>query len=116
MRVDALMSLAAQQRVYVGNDESEELLNDRHVFEDASLVAYGYDLLQRAKGIANGPAVLALWRGFAWNELGAPKKGFRLSAMSIIEAEGRLLTLLQNSGRKAVTTDVTERRGERKPG
>jgi hypothetical protein len=96
MRVDAMLNIAAEHRLDVGEDEITELLNDRRTSEDASLVAYGYDLLQRAKGIANGPAVLALWRGFAWNESGSPKHGFRLKAKLIVAAEKRLLALMQD--------------------
>jgi hypothetical protein len=76
MRINAIMNLAAQHRLDVGEGRIQELLNDRQVFEDASLVAYGYDLLRRANGIATGPAVLALWRGFAWNASGRPSQVF----------------------------------------
>lgn len=98
MRVNALLNLAADRQVDVGDSEIAELLEDRETFEDASLLAYGYDLLQREKGIANGPAVLALWRGFAWNESGSPKHGFRLTAKMIVAAEERLAALLQDIG------------------
>jgi hypothetical protein len=101
------MNLAAQQRLDVGKEKIAELLHDRRVFEDASLVAYGYDLLRREKGIASGPAVLALWRGFAWNESGSPKHGFRLKAQSIVDAERRLVELLRHFGQDATTTHVT---------
>ena len=96
MRIELLMHVATQHGLDVAKDEIEEQLNDRQVFEHASLAAYGYDLLQREKGIANGPAVLALWRGFAWNESGSPKHGFRLKAKSMVDAECRLLALLQD--------------------
>lgn len=102
MRVNALSHLAAQQQLDVSKKEIENLLSERITCEDASLLAYGYDLLQREKGIANGPAVLALWRGFAWNEAGSPKKHFRLRAKLIIDAENRLLALLQEIDRNAV--------------
>jgi len=95
MRVNALLDMAAEHGLDVGEEEITDLLNDRQTSEDASLVAYGYDLLQRAKGIANGPAVLVLWRGFAWNERGSPKHGFRLKAKLIVAAEERLLALMQ---------------------
>lgn len=95
MRLHVLLNLAAEYRLHVSENEIGELLNNRQTSEDASLLAYGYDLLQREKGIANGPAVVVLWRGFAWNESGSPKHGFRLRAKLIFEAEKRLLTLLQ---------------------
>ena len=96
MRVSALLNMAAEHQLDVGENEITELLHDRQTSEDASLVAYGHDLLQRAEGIANGPAVLALWRGFAWNESGSPKHGFRLKAKLIVAAEKRLLALMQD--------------------
>lgn len=80
MRVHALLNLVAEHRP---------------TSEAASLLAYGRDLLQRERGIANGPAVLARWRGFAWEESGSPKHHFRLTAEAIVDAEERLLNLLQ---------------------
>ncbi len=112
MRINALVNLAAQHGLDVGRDEIEEVLDDRRVFEDASLVAYGYDLLRREKGIANGPAVLALWRGFAWNEFGSPKHGFRLKAKTIIDAEIRLLALLKRISQEHPAESVAEQSGE----
>ena len=90
MRGNALLNLAAEHALAPTEERIAQMLNDRQVFEDASLVAYGLDLRQREKGIANGPAVLALWRGFAWNESGSPKRNYRLQANLIVEAESRL--------------------------
>jgi hypothetical protein len=106
MRINAIMNLAAQHGLGVGKDTIEGFLGDRQTVEDASLAAYGYDLLQRKKGIANGSAVLVLWRGFAWNESGSPKQGFRLKAKMIIDAETRLLALLRSFGQSTVTTNM----------
>jgi hypothetical protein len=115
MRINALMNLAAARRLSVGEGGIQELLNARQVFEDASLVAYGCDLLQREKGIANGPAVLALWRGFAWNESGSPKQGFRLEAEMIVNAESRLLALLQDFEQNIRTTNAADQRERHEP-
>ena len=46
MRVNALLNIAAEHRLDVVENEVGELLNDRQTFDDASLVAYGYDLLR----------------------------------------------------------------------
>ena len=59
--------------------------------EDICLFTYGLDLLDRIKGIARGPSVLFLWRGFAWTPQGSPKKKFTLSAELILQAQTRLL-------------------------
>lgn len=100
MRLNALMNLGAQFSLDVAQAELNKALGDRQVFEDASLVAYAYDLPLREKGIANGPAVLALWRAFAWNESGSPRHDFRLEAESIIAAEHRLAALVKRLGLK----------------
>ena len=42
-----------------------------------------------------GPAVLVLWRGFAWTKEGSPKKGFKLTAEMIIDSEKRLSKIIQ---------------------
>jgi hypothetical protein len=42
------------------------------------------------------PSTLALWRGFAWTREGSPKKGFELSATSILEAEATIATRLRS--------------------
>ncbi|MGB0597301.1 MAG: hypothetical protein ACPGLY_11485 [Rubripirellula sp.] len=97
MRRNALLKLAIGNEIEIDEGVLAEVLRARRAFEDASLVAYADDLIQRDKGIANGPAVLALWRGFAWNEMGSPKYGFRLKASLIVEAEERLCKLLQAS-------------------
>lgn len=115
MRTNALLNLAAEHRLNTSENEIAELLDDRQTCEDASLLAYGCDLLQREKGIANGPAVLALWRGFAWNESGSPKHGFRLKAKLIVEAENRLVALLQDIGQNATSPNAAEQSVEREP-
>ncbi len=94
MRIAAIENLAAARGRSIAEADLIDLLQDRTVFESASLLAYGVDLTQRVKGIANGPAVLALWRGFAWNEAGSPKPGFRLDADLIIAAESQWLELI----------------------
>ena len=98
MRINAMLNLAAHRHIPINEAQIEKLLADRQVFEDASLLAYGADLLQRGKGIANGPAVLALWRGFAWQASGSPRPQFQLTAELIFSAEKRLLALLSNDG------------------
>lgn len=65
--------------------------DDQAQKECVCLVTYGYDLLDRMKGIANGPVVLALWRGFAWTAQGSPKKKFKLTADKIMNAQSVLL-------------------------
>jgi hypothetical protein len=75
-----------------------ELLADKIVSENgeaSALIAYGHDLTQRLHATANGPAVLALWRRFAWNSSGSPKPKFRLSIKLMLDVESQLRTLLE---------------------
>jgi len=72
-----------------------ESLEDATIRQQASLSAYGAALLERLKGISSGPAVLSLWRDFAWNPNGSPNRDFKLKTKQIIEAETKLITLLQ---------------------
>ena len=95
MRIDAIHQIAIEQNIATSETDVEELLTRESNLESASLVAYGVELFHRMKGISNGPAVLALWRGFAWNRSGSPKIPFRLTAALILDAEKRLLQLLK---------------------
>ena len=104
MRVCAVLRIAAENRFDVNKSVVDRLLDDREIADDASLVAYGYDLREREKGVANGPAVLALWRSFAWNGTGAPKRRFRLESKLILAAERRLLRALKRTARAKTAT------------
>lgn len=94
MRLNVMAGVAAEYQRSIPDSVFETSLKQRETFVDASLVAYGVDLTERELGIANGPAVLALWRGFAWNELGSPKPRFQLSAAAILNAQSRLLEVV----------------------
>jgi len=86
----SIRNMAAEHNVVLSDHEVDAIVDDPSMREVVSRVAYAHDLLRRMKGIAAGPAALALWRGFAWTETGSPKKGFRLSADAILESEKRL--------------------------
>jgi hypothetical protein len=100
MKLNAIANLAAENRLAIREADVKKQLTDPQSSEDACLVAYGRDLLQRVQGIANGPAVLALWRGFAWTSSGSPKHRFQLTANLILDAEESLLAAI----RKKATT------------
>jgi hypothetical protein len=90
MKVTMIRDIAAEHDVTLAEEDVDAIVDDPSLREVVSLVSYGYDLLRRMKGIATGPAVLALWRGFAWTETGSPKRGFRLKADAIIHGESQL--------------------------
>ncbi|MFC1642258.1 hypothetical protein ACFL5O_06170 [Myxococcota bacterium] len=93
-----IRALAAKQGVSMPDERVEEIMQDRELREAASLCAYAKNLLERLEGIIEGPATLALWRGFAWTPEGSPKKGFLLTADAIMKAEARLMEQLNQPG------------------
>lgn len=96
LRVRRMEMLARDEGLPSFELRIKESLNDESLRLQASLSAYGDALLDRLKGISDGPAVLALWRDFAWTPAGAPNRRFKLQARQILEAEQKLLGVLQN--------------------
>ena len=105
MCVGAVYSLANELGIVITDAEIETLLADDTTSVNACFLAYGFDLFSRLKGIGNGPPVLALWRGFAWNRSGSPKPTFRLSATLIIDAEAQVVQSLQTWNTMKVSVD-----------
>jgi hypothetical protein len=87
MERGALQAIAAEEGSSLSPEDAERLAQDPTLREALALVAYGRDLGDRLRGVVVGPATLALWRTFAWHPEGSPKKGFRLTAEAIVEAE-----------------------------
>ena len=92
MQRDVVLQLAQERGVPLNEAEASALLGVQELREPLALVAYAADLLKRLQGVASGPAVLVLWRRFAWHPEGAPKKGYTLEAAAILEAEDTLRT------------------------
>ncbi len=96
LKVHALTELAASADCVLSRDAAIELLAHPEVSERAALVAYARELLLRLAGDPGDPAILALWREFAWTKTGAPIKGFRLDGQEILESQDALRTVLVN--------------------
>lgn len=96
LRVRRMEMLAREAALPSFEIRIKESLNDESSRLQASFSAYGAALLDRLKGISDGPAVLALWRDFAWSREGAPLRRFKLHSKHILEAEQKLLKVLQN--------------------
>lgn len=90
LQADLLMSCALELNRSLAREEAVRMLEDKDVGEAAAVVAYADELIRRMKGLYEGPAVLALWRRFAWNEKGSPKKDFRLKVEDVRRAEARI--------------------------
>jgi hypothetical protein len=94
MQINAVLQLSIDIGQIVEQAGAEAIVNDPLTGEASALLAYGHDLIHRLDAIANGPAVLALWRRFAWTRTGSPKPKFQLSSRMILDAELRLRGLL----------------------
>lgn len=93
-----MKQMADDAGITAGMDALGRLLADQGRSREAAVVTYGVHLLRRCEGLATGPALLALWRQFAWTPAGSPRRGFELRAEDILEAEGRLLEALRSLG------------------
>jgi hypothetical protein len=94
MQVHSIIQLGIDCGAKLDESRAETIVAENG--EVTALLAYGHDLIQRLNATANGPAVLALWRRFAWNSSGSPKPMFRLSTKMILDAESYLQDLLED--------------------
>ncbi|MCC9608677.1 hypothetical protein LOC68_09070 [Blastopirellula sp. JC732] len=94
LMVDAIAQLAIEQQVTLEETDIAAWIEQPPQREPAALVAYGRDLFLRMQGVAEGPAILALWRRFAWTPQGSPKPNFRLTVKVILQAEQQLATAI----------------------
>lgn len=94
LRVRRMEMLAREEGLPLFELSVRESLQDEAVLRCASLSAYGSALLDRLKGISDGPAVLALWRDIAWTPNGSPNRKFKLKAQDILIAEQTLIKTL----------------------
>ena len=96
MKIDALRELAFKCDTRLDQQQAEALIDSPESAMDASLIAYGKQLVARTRGISEGPPVLALWREIAWDKT-APKKDFQLEAENILNAQESLARRLSGS-------------------
>ena len=96
LRVRRMEMIAREEGMPSFELRIRESLRDESLRLQASLSAYGAALLNRLKGVSDGPAVLALWRDFAWNRNGSPIRSFKLQTKLIIGAEQKLFRVLQS--------------------
>lgn len=96
LKVAVLVDLAASADRVFSRDAAMEVFADPEVSERAALVAYARELLLRQGGEPGDPAILALWREFAWTKTGAAKQGFRLDVQEILDAQEALRAIAVN--------------------
>jgi hypothetical protein len=84
--------LALEEGLVITSTCLEQLINDSETNRLSAVSTYGWTLLERIKGISDGPAVLALWMQIAWSPHGSPIKNFELTTQDIINAENFLVS------------------------
>ena len=94
MMRNELAQKALENAITLDEKAIEKLLGDKSLVTSMALCAYGTELIRRLNGVATGPAVLELWRRFAWTADGSPRKKFQLSSEMIMDAERLLVNKL----------------------
>lgn len=94
LKEDVVLTLLGEARKPQRMKAVERVLADDELSVAAAYCAYGAELLNRCEGISQGPAVLVLWRQFAWKKSGSPKPGFELKVADILQAERLIFTRL----------------------
>jgi hypothetical protein len=99
LKVEALTELAATKGHSLSRGQALEILGAPDISTNAALVAYAKQLILRLGGDQGDPAVLALWREFAWTREGAPKRDFTLEPADIMDAQSGLLAALGDAAK-----------------
>jgi len=105
LMMDRVAALAKEESMAVTPERCREIAGDPATRQSAGFSTYGYWLINRLSGCADGPAVLALWREIAWNKAGSPIKGFSLQCEDFEDAERRLLYAIQNTSEQPGAAD-----------
>ena len=90
LKIMAVQQLSREHDAYLDQEQAEKLVASETNATDVATVAYGQQLVERARGRSEGPAVLVLWREIAWKKTGSPKKDFKLEVEDILRAEQSL--------------------------
>ncbi|MCB9689144.1 MAG: hypothetical protein H6738_11750 [Alphaproteobacteria bacterium] len=91
---ELMRSFGNQIAAEAGVSVPDDLLEGDELKVPLALGAYGLELTRRLRGFSEGTATLALWRTFAWEPTGSPRKGFELTADLLLEAERTVLAAL----------------------
>ena len=87
LKIEYLQGLAIEHGNQFDSSFFENLVDDWELKEKIAITTYGLQLIERLKGFDQGLAVLALWREFAWDSKGSPKKKFKLDSKLILDYE-----------------------------
>lgn len=89
-----LEALAAECGRRLTASELQAMLASAETATALAPATYGTWLVRRCRGDSGDPALLALWRRFAWTA-GAPRKDFELTAELMLDSEQKLVERLR---------------------
>lgn len=95
LEAEAVRRLISSEKFSISEKKVNDVLKDPEFIETRALVAYGIELIRRCKGEDTDSSSLVLWRRFAWEKGGTPKKDFVLTSEMIEDAESRLISRLK---------------------
>ncbi len=95
LKVDYLTKLFLHHDLPINTQQVSVLVSDSETTKELALLAYTDELLKRIEGHKEGPALLALWREFAWDDSGSPIKAFKLLSTMILKLEEKIIDLIQ---------------------
>lgn len=91
LKLEYLGRLATECHQPLSDEIARVILDDEETAEAAALATYGDSLIARCNGSPGEPALLALWREFAWTQAGSPRRGFEFQADLVLDAEALLV-------------------------
>lgn len=99
-KAQELMADTVQELAWAGGRELDraelaKVASDQSLRRDLALVTYARHLMRRLQGGAGSPALLVVWRAFAWKAGGGRDREFALTAEIILTAESRLMELIR---------------------
>ncbi len=89
LKRDYVEAMGLQCGVAKLDSVADRVLADKALGPAVTLATYGAEMLRRCDGRPSSAAVLVLWREIAWKS-GAPRRGFRLDAAAVLDADRRV--------------------------
>jgi hypothetical protein len=87
LKLSYIMQLSLDCGNPINDERAKAIVENSELKEAVAMATYGEQLIFRMKGHVEGSAILALWREFAWDASGSPKKNFKLDANHILRCE-----------------------------
>ena len=91
---DRVTALAREEEIAAQSHHVAGVVHGSETRRHAAYSAYGYWLIRRLEGDADGKAILVLGE-IAWSRAGSPVKGFKLRYQDFMGAKRRSWTLFR---------------------